>query len=416
LAARNGGRNLAAQSGAVRSAILNRLAQLLEEESASIAAANAADVAEAEKSNLAAPLLARLKLSPAKLASLAEGARKLANDADLLGVAKSTRNISDSLVLQQVQCPIGVLLIIFESRPDCLIQIASLAIKSGNAVLLKGGKEASRTNALLHSLVRTALGSSNVVSPETVGLVQSREDVARLLACSGIDLVIPRGSNELVESIKSQTKIPVLGHSEGICHVYVEEFAAPDVALRVVLDAKLSYPSACNAVETVLLHERAFDHVGRLLVNSLLRAKVGVFFGPRAAEAFGAAPSAEFDREYGDLRVNFELVAGLDEAIAHIHRHGSGHTDAIVTQNVEVGKQFVERVDSACAFVNCSTRFADGKRFGLGAEVGISTGKIHARGPVGVEGLLSHKWVLRSETGDTVGEYEDENHKKQYTI
>ncbi len=415
-ATRDGGRLLASQSGAVRSEILTNLAMLLEKRAIDIGAANATDLTEAERAKVAAPLIARLKLTPSKLALLVEGTRTLADEKDMLRVAKATRQLSKSLTLEQVQCPIGVLLVIFESRPDCLIQIASLAIKSGNGLLLKGGKEAYATNALLHSVVREAIAMSGVVPPTTVGLVSSREDVSRLLKCSGIDLVIPRGSNELVESIKSQTKIPVLGHSAGICHVYVDVHASPEVAVRVVLDAKLSYPSACNAVETVLVHEKAWNDIGRALLQNLSENGVAVMLGPRASRVVGTGPTADFEREYGDLHVNFELVANLDEAVAHIHKFGSAHTDAIVTENTETAQQFVERVDSACTFVNCSTRFADGKRFGLGAEVGISTGKIHARGPVGVEGLLCHKWILKSEGGDTVGEYEGDNHSKKYTV
>jgi len=404
---------MAAATSAVRSSVLQRLADLLELSAAKIFDANALDLKEAEEKNIAAPLLARLKLTPQKLNSLIEGIKVLVNEEDRVGRVRMERMLSDSLTLKQVEMPIGLLMIIFEARPDCLPQIASLAIRSGNALLLKGGKEALRSNTLLHSLVVQALALESIPA-ETISLVQSREHVSELLQSKDIDLVIPRGGNALVESIMKQTSIPVLGHTSGICHIFVDESADLKDTLRIVLDAKCSYPSACNAVETILIHENAVETLGRQVNGELMRNEVEVFYGKRAAELNFGLLTADFGKEYGDLRCNFEVVANLDEAIEHINHWGSGHTDCIMTTSPENGAIFQRRVDSACCFVNSSTRFADGKRFGLGAEVGISTGKIHARGPVGVEGLLTTKWLLSSEKSDAVCDYEGAAKNKEY--
>lgn len=305
------------------------------------------------------------------------------------------------MILDKISCPIGVLLIIFESRPDCLPQIASLAIRSGNGLILKGGKEADKTNAYLYDLVCQAIveGSEGKVPASVIGLVKSRDDVNSLLKLDKyIDLVIPRGSNELVSYIQSHTMIPVLGHADGVCHIYLDKEAKEETAERIVYDAKLDYPSACNATETVLIHSHLLTtgFADRLL--RLLRSKgIAIYGGPKALKiGLAEQPVTNFHTEYGDLKISIEVVESAQEAIDHINQYSSGHTECIVTENSAVAEDFLRQIDSACVFHNASTRFSDGYRFGLGAEVGIATGRIHARGPVGVEGLLTTKWLLRS--------------------
>ena len=295
--ARAGGRALASLSGSARTAILVRLAQMLEESTDEILAVNALDCSDAVAAETSAPLLARLKLTPLKIASLVEGIRVLAKEADPLGVTRVERRLSESLSLKQVNVAIGLIMVIFESRPDCLPQIASLVIRSGNACLLKGGKEASRSNVLLHSIVARALTEASVPK-ETIGLIESRELVSDLLGSSHIDLVIPRGGNALVESIKNRTRIPVLGHAAGVCHIYVAEDADLGSAIRVVIDSKCSYPSACNAVETILVSSKAVDSLARPINEALLRAGVQVFYGPRASELSFGKETADFGTEY----------------------------------------------------------------------------------------------------------------------
>lgn len=298
-------------------------------------------------------------------------------------------------MLEQVAAPIGVLLIIFESRPDALPQIASLALRSGNGLLLKGGKEAARSNALLHKVIVDALAPD--VPPGLISLVEGREGVDQLLKLDDvIDLVIPRGGNSLVRYIQSNTKIPVLGHADGVCHVYVDAKADIEMAKSIAVDAKIDYPAACNAMETLLVHESLKEGGGLdALMQALRDAGVEIHGGQRASGELGLPPMPAARHEYGNLACTLELVPGLDAAIDYIHANGSSHTDCIVTADDAVAADFLRRVDSACVFHNASTRFADGFRFGLGAEVGISTSRIHARGPVGVEGLLTTRWLMR---------------------
>jgi gamma-glutamyl phosphate reductase len=334
--------------------------------------------------------------------------------------------LASGLELRQTTVPIGVLLIIFESRPDCLPQIASLAIKSGNGLLLKGGKEAKHSNRLLHSLVAAAVeaATKGVVGGGVVGLVETRNEISGLLGLTQhIDLVVPRGSYKLVNHIKTNTLIPVLGHAEGICHVYVDAQFDLAMAIRLIRDAKLHYPAACNAAETLLLDAAGDPSTLATLLKALKSAGIRMYGGPElmgaekwsalAGEMEGALmagdrKAAGFSNEWGDERLSVEVVSGVEGAIAHINTHGSGHTDAIVTTSREHAVRFQQGVCSACVFHNASTRFADGYRFGLGAEVGISTGKIHARGPVGVEGLTTTKWALASERekGHIVGDFD----------
>lgn len=416
--AREGSHSLQATTAQQRAAIIHRLAELLLEREEEIMAANEKDLQRA--SLLATPLLSRLKLCHGKLQSLSAGLHQLAEgvleEGHLGRVVRSTL-IGEGLQLEQVKVPIGVLLVIFESRPDCLPQVSGLAIATGNGLLLKGGREASHSNECLHRLVQEAL--SMYVPRGAVGLVDGREEVSELLALDRkIDLVIPRGSNSLVRSILEQSggRIPVLGHSDGICHVYVDQHANIDKALRVVLESKCDYPAACNAMETLLVHSSLL-HTAALqqLVAALKERGVLIHPGPRLAASLPVETTAtrSLAVEYGSLECCLEEVGSLTEAVQHINTHGSSHTDCIITEDEVAAEKFLSTVDSACVFHNASTRFADGYRFGLGAEVGISTGRVHARGPVGVEGLLTTKWVLRGE-GHTIEDFSSAGGRLQY--
>lgn len=403
LAARRGSRVLAGLSSQARSSALRRVAEALVARSAEICAANALDVADGERAvaegTLAPALLSRLRIDEARLASLADGIRSLADMPEPVGRELSRRTLGEGLELRQVTSPLGVLLIIFEARPDALPQIASLALRACDGVILKGGREAQRSNTILHEVITRALAPD--VPPETVGLVHTRADIAGLLALDEvIDLVIPRGSNALVRHIQDNTRIPVLGHADGVCHVYVDEHADLERAKAVVRDSKVDYPSACNAVETLLVH-RSLAADGRMA--ELLGALDGVRLhaAPDQAAELGLPAAPGLHHEWGDLDLTVAIVEDLDQAIDHIHAHGSGHTESILTEDPRRARAFLDRVDSAAVFHNVSTRFADGYRFGLGAEVGISTSRLHARGPVGVDGLLTTRWLLEG-AGHTV--------------
>lgn len=396
--ARRASRVLAASSPILRDAALEALAQALERQGAEVLAANRADVEEASSSHANATLQ-RLRLDAKKLAEMAAGVRAVAALPDPLGRVRLRRRLAEGLELSQITCPLGVLAVIFEARPDAATQISSLALKSGNAVLLKGGREALRTNQALARLTSQALSSVAGMPTAAVQFLEGREEVAELLALDGlVDLVIPRGSSELVRSIQAHTKIPVLGHAEGICHVFVDATAEPGMALGIVLDAKTQYPAACNAAETLLIHEQAAARLLVPLVDALSSAGVTLKGCARCRSLLPdleAATAADWDTEYGDLVLAVKIVDDLDEAIAHIHAHGSGHTECIVTEDPESAERFLLEVDAAGVYHNASTRFADGYRYGFGAEVGISTSRIHARGPVGLEGLLTTKYLLR---------------------
>jgi glutamate-5-semialdehyde dehydrogenase len=405
-AAREAQRGLATAGGERRSAVLRRLAELLRSREPHLLAANRQDLEAAREAGLTGPLLDRLALSPGKLATLREGVSQLAEGPDPLGRVQERRELDDGLILSRVTSPLGLLLVIFESRPDAVIQIGSLALRSGNGVLLKGGSEARHSNRALVECLQEALAGEGL-APEAVTGVEGRAAVAHLLELDQlIDLVIPRGSGELVRSIQESTRIPVLGHAEGICHLYLDARADPAMARHLAVDAKCTYPSACNAVESILVHRDFLPWLAGV-GEALQAAGVEVRADPEALPHIaGAVPAAPSDgaTEYGDLIVAIRVVGSLEEAMDTIHRNGSAHTDAIVTADPEAARRFLDGVDSASVFWNASTRFADGYRYGLGAEVGISTGRIHARGPVGVEGLLTSRWLLRGE-GQGAGDY-----------
>lgn len=395
VAARESSRKLQAMSSQDRRKILLDIADALEANEKMIQTENEADVAAAQQAGYEKPLIARLALKPGKIQSLAKSIRVLADMEDPIGYVSKRTELADGLILEKTSCPLGVLLIIFESRPEALVQIASLAIRSGNGLLLKGGKEAKQSNTILHKVITAAIPDN--VGEGLIGLVTSREEIPDLLKLDDvIDLVIPRGSNKLVSQIKESTKIPVLGHADGICHVYVDKTANMEMAKRIVLDAKIDYPAACNAMETLLVHQD-LEQSGGLdeLILDLRVEGVSLYGGPRVSSLLNIAEAQSFHREYSSMACTVEIVDDVYAAIDHIHRHGSAHTDCIITEDHEVAEIFLKQVDSAAVFHNASTRFCDGARFGLGAEVGISTSRIHARGPVGVEGLLTTRWILR---------------------
>ncbi|XP_023954528.1 delta-1-pyrroline-5-carboxylate synthase isoform X1 [Bicyclus anynana] len=408
--ARTGSRVLQKLTPSERASAIHTLADLLIEKKEQILEANAKDLEEATKSGLEKPLLNRLSLSAGKLKTLSIGLKQIADSSyENVGRVLRRTKLAENLMLKQVTVPIGVLLVIFESRPDSLPQVAALAMASANGLLLKGGKEAAFSNKALMELVKESLQS--VGAQDSISLVSTREEISDLLAMEKhIDLIIPRGSSDLVRSIQKQSQhIPVLGHAEGICHVYLDKDADPIKAIKIVRDAKCDYPAACNAMETLLLHE---DHLNGSLFteicNMLKHEGVKIHAGPKLATqlTFGPPPAKTMRHEYGSLECCIEIVSDMDAAIDHIHKFGSSHTDVIVTENDATAKQFLNAVDSACVFHNVSSRFADGFRFGLGAEVGISTARIHARGPVGVEGLLTTKWILEG-TDHTAAEFNE---------
>jgi len=331
--------------------------------------------------------------------------------ADPLGRALDEIELDEGLELEKISVPLGVLAVIFEARPDAVTQIAALAVKSGNAVILKPGREVEKTAAVLVGLLRKALEEQGL-PVDAISLVVGRERVAELLGMHGlIDMVIPRGSKALVEYVQANTRIPVLGHAEGVCHIYVDRSFDEAIALRVIEDAKTDYPAACNAVETVLVHrEVATEFLPKLLERLRLRGvKVR---GDAAVRGMDAAVDEveDWHTEFGELELAIGVVDSLDAAMEHIHTHGSSHTESIVTEDVTAAERFLREVDAAGVFHNASTRFSDGFRYGFGAEVGVSTSKFHARGPVGLDGLTTYKYVLRGH-GQTAGEYRGANAK-----
>lgn len=324
----------------------------------------------------------RLKLNDNKLNDLITGLYDLIKLDDPVNKTIWKKELDNDLILEKISTPIGVIGVIFEARPDCFIQIASLIIKSGNCAILKGGTEANNTNSLFAKLVDEALAETEIFPTDAINLVYSREDIKKMLDLNEyINLIIPRGSNALVKFIQDNTKIPVLGHASGICHIFIDETAEINDVLKIVVDAKTQYPSACNAVETVLIH-KYWKNLNEFK-NGLVENNIKIVENPE-----------NFAHEYGDTILSLKIVENIDDAIAHINKYGSGHTDSILTKDEENIKKFMNLVDSSSVFANCSTRFSDGFRYGFGAEIGISTNKTHARGPVGLEGLTIYKYKL----------------------
>ena len=413
LAARSAALALAPLSDEVRNRALATMADAIDENAERILEANAEDVAEAEplvaSGEMSEPLLRRLELSERKIAQMAEGVRAVAALPDPLGMARMATLLDEELTLRRITCPLGVIAAVFESRPDALVQIASLCLKSGNAAILKGGREAAHTNRLMTELLNDAASTVAEAPADALQLVEAREDVQALLSRDdAVDLVIPRGSNEFVRYIKEHSNIPVLGHADGICHLYVDEAAETAMAVRLALDAKTQYPAVCNAIETLLVHEKKAGEFLPLAAKALDEKGVAIR-GCDATRAIlgsaGAALEEDWKTEYLDLILSVRVVESLAEAVDHINRYGSRHTDAIVTADEAAARTFLSRVDAASVMWNASTRLADGFRYGFGAEVGIATDKIHARGPVGLEGLVTYKYQLEG-NGHLVSDYE----------
>jgi glutamate-5-semialdehyde dehydrogenase len=390
-----------------RNEALARIGEALQARSEAIVAANRRDLEAAQRTGLSPVLVKRLKYDQAKIEESVRSIRSLIAQEDVVGKLLSRTELDDGLVLDKVSCPIGVIGVVFESRPDALVQISCLCIKSGNAVLLKGGTEAKETNEALASAIMAAVVSVDSRLEDAVQLLSTREQFRELLQHDDlIDLIIPRGSNELVRSIKESTRIPVLGHAAGICHTYVDRAADLEMALKVCYDAKVQYPAVCNAMETLLVHEEVAPRFLPRMAAEYAKAKVELR-GDEATRKIivtEEATEADWSTEYNDLILSIKVVTSLDEAIEHINRYSSHHTDAIITADASAAQRFMDLVDSSSVLWNASTRFSDGYRYGLGAEVGISTNKTHARGPVGLEGLVIYKYKLRG-SGQTVAEY-----------
>ncbi len=371
-----------------------------------IFSANKEDLAAAEESGLPAPILKRLKFQEEKLDEVTQGIRDLIGLEDPLGRQQMKRELDEGLVLERQSCPIGVIGVIFEARPDAMVQIASLCIKSGNCAILKGGSEAAQTNKKLFEIMQNAVIASGL--PDScLFQIEARSEITELLEChESVDLLIPRGSNQFVQYIMKNTKIPVMGHADGICHVYADKELDIDVAVKVIVDSKTQYTAVCNAAETLLIHKDIAPILLPALDQALRKKGVEIRGTKEVQDLIGCLEATEedFRTEYLDLIISMKLVDNLDEAIAHINRYGSHHTDCIITTDDAAADRFTKHVDSAGVYRNVSTRFADGYRYGFGAEVGISTGKLHARGPVGLEGLCTYKYMLTG-NGHIVDDY-----------
>ncbi|ELY86696.1 glutamate-5-semialdehyde dehydrogenase [Natrinema altunense] len=410
---------LAKLSDEERTAALHEIADAIEARTDEILAENETDVEEGERlleaGEYTQALVDRLKLSASKVESIAEMVRSVAEQDDPLGRTLSARELDDDLELYKVAVPIGVVGTVFESRPDALVQIAALGLKSGNAVILKGGSEALHSNRILFEIIADAAADADIPDGWAQH-IEAREDVDALLEMDeSIDLLMPRGSSEFVSYIQDNTSIPVLGHTEGICHVYVDDAADLSMAEDIAYDAKVQYPAVCNAVETLLVHEDVAEAFLPAIADRYETADVEIRGDEATREIVdvAAATAADWDTEYGDLIVSVKVVDSLEAVIDHVTTHGSKHTESIVTEDADRASTFMRSIDSASVFHNASTRFADGYRFGLGAEVGISTGKIHARGPVGLEGLTTYKYHLEGD-GQLVATYAGED-AKPYT-
>ncbi len=395
------------------------LAESLLKNTATILAENKKDMQTAEEKKLPAALMKRLELDELKIKEIIWGVQQVAALDDPIGKILLRRELDHGLILTQVTVPIGVIGAIFESRPDAVVQIAALCIKSGNVVIMKGGSEALHSNIILAKIIADACVSAGLPR-HAVQLIENREEVTEMLTLdSDIDLLIPRGSGQFVKYIMQHTKIPVLGHAQGICHVYVDTDAEIEKATAICFDAKCQYPAACNAMEHLLIHRAIAEKFLPVMATQFLAAGVELrgdtktleILKPLKSKKIKAATDEDWKTEYSDLILSIKIVAGLSDAIAHINTYGSRHTEAIVTENKEHAKTFMNGVDASSVMWNCSPRFADGFRYGKGAEVGISTGKIHARGPVGLEGLVTYKYKLIG-NGHVVKNYVGQSAKK----
>lgn len=392
-------RRLATLAPAVKNRALEAIAQALEAAAAEIVAANVADCQAAQEAGLSSALYARLKLDAVKLQGAIAGVRDVAKLPDPVGQVQIHRELDQGLVLTRLTCPLGVLGVIFEARPDAVMQISSLAIKSGNGVILKGGKEATRTCEALVKAIHQGLAQTEI-DPAVVQLLTTREETLELLKLDQyVDLIIPRGSNAFVRFVQQNTHIPVLGHADGICHLYIDKAAAIDKAVAITVDAKTQYAAACNAIETLLVHSAIASEFLLTVVGPLQNKGVELRGDERVREILNIAPTsaADWSTEYSDLILAIKMVDSLEQAIDHITTYGSRHTEAIVTEDAQAAAAFLAQVDAAGVYHNCSTRFADGFRYGFGAEVGISTQKMPPRGPVGLEGLVTYKYQLVGE-------------------
>ena len=399
---------LAASSVEQRNEALALIAKSLEDNTDKIFEANGKDLEYAKSNDIADSIIKRLKYDVSKLSDSISGLNGLIELDDPIGHVMLKRELDDDLIMTKVSVPIGVIGVIFEARPDALIQVASLCIKSGNCAVLKGGKETANTNKVLFDIIKDCVISAGLPG-ECLLQVTAYNEIDELLKCDGeVDLLIPRGSNKFVKYIMDNTKIPVMGHSSGICHIYVDKSADTDLALKIILDAKKQYAAACNAVETVLINRDIADSFVPKLCEMLTDNEVRINGTKEVRNVagcdMGLMADDTFAIEYNDYEISLKLVADIDEAIEHINYFGSHHTDAIITTDESASNRFTQMVDSAGVYVNCSTRFADGFRYGFGAEVGISTGKLHARGPVGLDGLVTYKYIIRGE-GNIVTDY-----------
>lgn len=387
---------MAALDSETKNNALEKIAEALLNNKDKIIAANNIDLKRSGEENLASPLLKRLKFDEIKINDVVEGIKSLIGLENPVGKTLLSTMLDEGLDLYKVTCPMGVMGIIFESRPDALVQISTLCLKSGNSVLLKGGREAIETNKALADVIEAASIASGL--PQGwITLLESRDDVNEMLKMDEyIDLVIPRGSNEFVRYIMDHSKIPVMGHADGICHVYVDSDASIDMATRITVDSKTQYVAVCNATETLLVDKTIAAKFLPLLKTELDKKNVEIFGDEGTQNIISVKPASDTDwaTEYLDYTISIKLVSDIDEAIKHINTYGSGHTDSIVTNNKSHALKFMNLVDSGNVFWNASTRFSDGFKYGFGAEVGISTSKLHARGPVGLEGLTSYKYML----------------------
>ena len=377
---------LAVSSTEQRNNALATIAHALEANKSKIFQANKLDMDKAIDDGVAAPIVARLKFNEEKLAVCISGINDLIGLDDPLRKVLLKRQLDQDLILTKLTCPIGVIGVIFESRPDALVQISTLCVKSGNCSVLKGGSEAKNTNRALYEVIYQA-GLDAGLPKGFLTLIEDRAGIAELLKCHNeVDLIIPRGSNSFVQYIMENSKIPVMGHADGICHIYVDKDADLDLAVKVIADSKTQYPAACNALETLLVHKDIYDKLLPKLPSTI------------------EVREGDYSEEYLDCIMTAKPIDSLEDAVVYINQYGSHHTDCIITSDQDKADYFMNYVDSAGVYHNCSTRFADGYRYGFGAEVGISTGKLHARGPVGLDGLVTYKYTLKGK-GQIVGDY-----------